>query len=360
VTARTVRNRCRHAARSLVALIWFVCAFVPVAHAGEEQRAASKRLFDEGRAALDGGDYALACQRFSESQQVEPRVGTLLNLALCYEKRAMLVQAHETWRTAEALATKVGDERSAVARQRANEMLPRVPLLTLTLEPGAPAGTIVRWTDSFQRDPKVVADSQLGKPFQVNAGTVRLFVEAPGREKRTLDLPVAEHDRTKLVVTVGPKLGEQASAPPTPPAATSDPAAPDQSPQSERDGGTAPLKITGFVVGGVGLVGLGVGAIFGGIAAAKKSKSEEPDDDGIPHCDDSSVCSPEGFDLREDAIRAATISTIGFVAGSVLTAAGVVMVLVAPDGSDGNTETGAVSNLRIAVSPSGGSLAFDF
>jgi hypothetical protein len=217
----------------------------------------------------------------------------------------------------------------------------------------------VRWTDSFQREPKVVTDSQLGKPFQVNAGTVRLIVEAPGRESRTHELAVAEHDRTKFVAIVGPELREQAGVPPSA-SATSGAPAQDPPPPADGAGSTSPLQITGFVVGGVGLVGIGVGAIFGGIAAAKKSKSEEPDASGIPQCDGDSVCSPEGFDLREDAIRAATISTVGFVVGGVLTAAGVVMVLVAPDGSEGNGDASGVANLRVGVSPTGGSLAFDF
>jgi hypothetical protein len=86
----------------------------------------------------------------------------------------------------------------------------------------------------------------------------------------------------------------------------------------------APLRTIGFVAGGIGVAGLIVGAAFGLSAISKNNASNA---DG--HCD-ASGCDPTGTSLRNTALGDATASTVAFVAGGVLTAAGLVVVLVAP------------------------------
>jgi len=83
--------------------------------------------------------------------------------------------------------------------------------------------------------------------------------------------------------------------------------------------GGSPLQTVGFVVGGVGIVGLGVGSFFGVQAISKNNDAK---------CDANSICvNPQS---RRDAQGAATISTIGFAAGGVLAAGGIALVLFAP------------------------------
>jgi len=53
----------------------------------QSERAASVALFDEGRAALQRGDLAVACSKFQESNRLDPAVGTAFNLANCEEQR---------------------------------------------------------------------------------------------------------------------------------------------------------------------------------------------------------------------------------------------------------------------------------
>lgn len=349
--ARTERLASWLRAALLLLVVASASAWVAPARAGGEPTGPSKALFDEGRAALERGDYALACQKFAESQLAEARVGTLLNLALCYEKRAMLVQAHETWRGAQGLASELGDDRADVARKRADEMLPRVPLLTLTLEASAPAGTTVRWTDSYQTEPKLVGDGEFGKPFPVNAGTVRLLVEAPGRQARTHELAVAEYDRTKFVVAVGPLVATDLGPPGDKPAPPVGQRAPPP-PAVDRAESTSPWTVTGFVIGGVGIVGLSLGAVFGGLAMSKQSESD---------CNKDSVCDTQaGVDLQEQAIDMATASTVAFVIGGTLTAAGIVMILAAPDPSTPAGDQSAISTAKLSMHPTGASLALEF
>jgi hypothetical protein len=96
-------------------------------------------------------------------------------------------------------------------------------------------------------------------------------------------------------------------------------------PASPASGGSSgsPLRTVGWVVGGVGVAGLIVGAVAGGIAVSDQSGA---------HCtDDKCLGSLSG------AKSAATASTVGFVAGGVLVAGGVGLILFAPHGSSAPT-----------------------
>jgi hypothetical protein len=90
------------------------------------------------------------------------------------------------------------------------------------------------------------------------------------------------------------------------------------------------LKTAGLVVGGFGIAGLAIGGVFGGLAAGKWSTAQSD-------CKTSATCTPSGNMMansaRSNALTLATVSTVGFIAGGVLTAGGLVVFLVAPKGS---------------------------
>lgn len=79
-------------------------------------------------------------------------------------------------------------------------------------------------------------------------------------------------------------------------------------------------QTVGAIVGGVGIVGLGVGTAFGVIASSDKSNA---------HCDSNGYCQSGPLN---DAHTHANISTAGFIAGGVLAAAGVGLILFGPKG----------------------------
>jgi hypothetical protein len=83
-------------------------------------------------------------------------------------------------------------------------------------------------------------------------------------------------------------------------------------------GGPSPLRVVGFGAAGVGIAGLAIGAIFGAMASTSLLK---------PHCDSTKACDPG---VVGGARSAATVSTIGFVAGGLLLASGVTLVLLTP------------------------------
>jgi hypothetical protein len=79
------------------------------------------------------------------------------------------------------------------------------------------------------------------------------------------------------------------------------------------------LRYVGYGAAGLGVVGLGIGVVFGATAISKKSAAS---------CDASGACD-DGAAL-DDARSAATAATVGFVAGGALLAGGIALVLFAP------------------------------
>jgi hypothetical protein len=93
-------------------------------------------------------------------------------------------------------------------------------------------------------------------------------------------------------------------------------------------GGTAasspssPLRTAGWWIAGAGAAGLVAGAVTGGLAIADKGQAN---------------CDSQGYNCQDSALSNAKtmagISTGAFIAGSVLTAAGLGLILFAPNGA---------------------------
>lgn len=83
-----------------------------------------------------------------------------------------------------------------------------------------------------------------------------------------------------------------------------------------------PLRTAGIVLGGLGIASAAVGAALGSVALTRQAESNRGPCDPV-----RDVCSPEGLSLRAEAMTAAAGSTVTFIAGGVLFAAGVVLVL---------------------------------
>src|SRR5688572_18404856 len=80
------------------------------------------QLFQEGRALVEAGKFVEACPKFEESQQLDPGLGTLLNLAACYEQVGMLASALTAFNSAEEQARAAGPaekKREQTASERA-------------------------------------------------------------------------------------------------------------------------------------------------------------------------------------------------------------------------------------------------
>jgi hypothetical protein len=74
------------------------------------------------------------------------------------------------------------------------------------------------------------------------------------------------------------------------------------------------------VAGGIGVVGLGLGTVFGIVAIGDKSSA---------HCDANKFCDASSL---SSARSAAVVSNVGLIAGGLLLAGGAALVLFTPHG----------------------------
>lgn len=323
----------------LVLTLLFVC--VPATSFAQGDTDAVK-LFKEGREAIERGDYNLACAKFEQSNALDKRVGTMLNLALCEEERTRLVRALEIWHQAAALAKRLSDKREQEATDRATQLDPRVPRLTLTLPADAPSGTTVA-IEGLTLPKRTLDAGELSKPLLVDPGKLQIFVKSAKGAVVSQTITLAEGEKKAITLEL-----------PDPEADAPDPVpgGPDQPPP---DAGVSPLPIAGAVVGGVGLVGVGVSLGFGAVAKSKRDDytTDAPlNQDTTPVCNSANLCNPSGKVLNDEARSAATVSTIAMVVGGVLVAGGVTLIVISlTTGGEENAPTAA--NLRVGVNPTG-------
>ena len=285
-----------------------VIALLGLSFPARAQSAEADELFRQGRAALEKMDYATACSKFSESNRLERAVGTLISLAQCEEAQNKFVMARQHWQEAADLADALQDrlQRGPAARAKVAELDKRIARLTIQLGPTAPPSTTVK------RDDVNLQSASFGSALPVESGKHVLVVSAEGYEPKQFDLMLSEGESQTIVVEPGAQL-------PAPPPGTNPgaevPVAPGE-PHSET------LRTTAFVLGGVGVIGIGVGAVFGLRASSKWSDAKDACKPGA--CGAGSTAQSD----KDSASSAGTISTITFIVGGAALATGIALYVV--------------------------------
>jgi hypothetical protein len=166
-----------------------------------------------------------------------------------------------------------------------------------------------------------------GGAVAVDLGEHTLTFSAPDRPSVTKKLLFRQGEKSRIVRITMP--GSQDAPPdgeaqPSPSTTGQGPTADDAAAPGGGSSGSSQRTI-GFVVGGIGLAGLGVGGFFG--LRAIQSKGRQTD-----NCQSATTCPnyAAAAEAHEDGVSSGTISTIAFIAGGVATAAGLVLVLTAP------------------------------
>ena len=184
-------------------------------------------------------------------------------------------------------------------------------------------------------DGKALALELDGRAIPLDPGRHTLtFVTRDGKSASVNKVIAEGQKAVPIKVTFETKVG--------PPVPATSPAGSSQSPPpcALSPKGTA-WRTTGWILGGVGLVGLGIGATFGLVALDKKSNG---------NCDARDVCD---FGTSSGIRQAATLSDVGFIAGSVLLAGGAALLLFGPSA---NSPARAGVRVAPAVGAAGGGL----
>ena len=259
--------------------------------------ATAEALFTEGRQLLEAGQYAEACAKLAESQIQDPASGTLINLALCYEKQGKLATAWAHYRVAASLSRRdAKPERAAAAEAKVQELEPLLSRLTIRARQRLPELQLA-WGELK------LGAAALGSAIPVDAGTHELTVTAGGY--RPLSLLVAVEQGESRAVDLPPMTPLT-----PPPPSTSIHTAPG-APARTRSGDASPaasIPTSAVVVGGAGLAVLGLGAYFGVGALSSYGKAHDL-------CPTRQGCPDDALAARQTAEQRAWAANIAIGAG---------------------------------------------
>lgn len=274
--------------------------------------ATAQGLFDEAKALMAAGRAVEACPKLEESQRLDPGVGTLLNLAKCYEESGRIASAWSAYLEAAAGAKTVGNaEREHAARQLAAGLAPRVSKLAVKVLPESRISGL-----EVLRDGVVVGPAQWGLALPTNAGEHRILARAPGHREWSSVVQVrGEGTLSEIAV---PKLDVAAVA-----------AGPQARGVPEEDAGASgsglgTQKVLALVSGSVGAAGLAVGTVLGLRAMSKKSDAEDA-------CSGRACTTDAGVTAGNDAHTAGNLATLGMVVGAVFVTGGLVLWFTAKE-----------------------------
>ena len=293
-----------------------------IARADEPPAQQAERLFNEGNALANSGDFASACPRYEESNRLDRAIGTEFNLADCYQNVGKTATALALFRAVEETAKTAGKvERQNTAHQRAEALEKLVPRVRVTIPLDVPGLEV-----SF--DDKPIGHDDLGRPLPFDPGAHTVSAKALARLAWRQSVPLVAG---QTVVVEVPELAVDPSV---------------VTPVLVRRGGTQ--RTVALITGGVGLAGLAVGTAFGILAIGEHNTAFSACPAPSTGCTQASG----GVGDWQNAVTAGNVSTAGFIVGGVVLAAGVTLFLTAPKGT--SREAGVA--LRPEVGPGAGSL----
>jgi hypothetical protein len=271
----------------------------PVPSGGPQDAAG---LFEKGRALYDEGRFAEACDALAASDSLDPSIGAAGLLAACLEAKGLIATAYRKYVDAADRASAVHDARETFARERADALRPRLPIL------------IVRTNRSesgleVYRDGEVV---RLGTPEFVDPGLRHILARAPSKKEWHTSVSLSPGERLEVIV---PPLEGAAPARTT----TRAPARP-----LPAAVGTSTQRPIGWVALGLGSVGIGVGTVTGLMAVVSKNELDDSCGDDLRTCPTSVRDDAE----RYNGLRTATTLALGIGAGVAVL--GAVLALTAP------------------------------
>lgn len=287
-----------------------------------DKSAAAEDLFRQAIELMQAGKFAEACPKLEASNKVSWAPGTTINLADCYEKTGRLASAWAKYLEAEPHFRNRNppDARADIAKQRAEALYPKLSRINITV----PANAKVQGL-TITRDGDPVDETQWGTGLPVDPGKHVVLVSAPGKKSWKWEAEVGAGGATVSVNV--PVLETEEKAPETP-----------------VETGMPMQRKIAIGAGAGGVLGLALGGVFGGLTLGKVGDANKTctQVNGVYQCDAA------GAQARDDAKGLSTISTVGFIAGGVLLAGGVVLWLTAPSAGQPSKEKTAARSLWIA------------
>jgi hypothetical protein len=319
--------------RSARALLILAACFVamPLAGAQPADEAKARALFEEGRALLEQGAYGAAAEKFAAANQVFPAVGTLLNLGVARRENGQLIEAWTAFDRAADLARRTGDTRESYARERIEELVPRLYLVRIEVSERARTPGLVITSDGAP-----VSEAHWNTAVPVSRGTHVIRAERPGAAPFETRVEVTTMGET-VEVLIPAQESEPATSRQTPTSGTdasSGVLTGDASASDERSGMPMGRKIA-LGSAAVGALGLVAGSVLG-----LRASGQYDDAESICPVADAASCSletrEESQGLRDDARGSANLATVSLAVGLAAGVASAVLWFTsAPDDGQG-------------------------
>jgi tetratricopeptide (TPR) repeat protein len=305
------------------------CVVVAVAAAPARADNKADALFNRGRQELAAKHYEAACRDFRASLDADPTaIGTMVNLARCYESWGRLATGLSYYKEAKAAAAKARDNREPQIEARIKALDPQVPRLTVHVR-GGHAGV------ALELDGKPVSIDQIDKELLVDPGP-HVVAVTRGRDRRERTVPVepggssevqldAPPAETAVTANAGAGTGTSAAAGTTT-TTTGVAASTEVIVDTSRT-----RRVLAIVDGATGAAAMITAGVITLRAKSRYDAALKGDCDG-----DRSGCDAEGVSATATARKEANVSTGIFIGGAALAAVGGVLFYVSrsPGGGD--------------------------
>jgi hypothetical protein len=293
-----------------------------------EEREGARTAANEGREAFEAGDYERSIARFERANELIRAPTHTLYLARAHEKLGLLVLARELYREIdrEQLAPDAPPPFVSAQQDARDELAAlekRIPRITVEVHGPGEESAKVTMND------EVVPLELVGIARPVDPGTHRFRANSRDGNARPVSVTIKEGENKTVTLELRSLNEPEDPAPPVP-------VAPDTS------GGMHGMTIGGIASLGAGAVALGLGAYF-----TKQKGDRKNDADTLFNACNPRVCTNEERiridDMDDEATSNANKAMVGFIAGGVLVAGGVTLLLLAPSSQD---STSSASPLR--------------
>lgn len=259
---------------------------------------AADALFEDARMDMERGAFSTACPKFKQSYEIDPGVGTLLNLAVCYESLGKLASAWSTYKAAAADARKSQQpDREELARKEVARLNPLLAKIRFLVSEEQRRIEGLRLTKDGEEIPEGVWDV----PLPVDEGEFRLIASAPGYT--SVELSVQAPGQGKILNFEVPLLKKEGAVD------SSIAASPDSKDAGSGQGaGAGP-----WILSSVGLAVAATGGVFLGIGQATNSKALAI----CPNYPDEACSADEITDWQEYHRRAQSQHLVAYTAFGV-------------------------------------------
>jgi len=300
-------------------LLLVVCWSSPAVAQSEADKATARALAIEAQQALKAEDYQAAADKFRRAESLYHAPTLLVGLGRAYVGLGKYVEAMESYNR--VIREKIPDNASDAfinavedAKREVVGLDQKIAWVTIVVGGSSSAHPDGPSSPAVTLDGVEVSVASLGVKRAVNPGDHELIASADGFEQGSTSFSVVSgqaKDVTLDLVAAAATTGESPTV---------------DEPVDTTDEGDSVMPVLGWTAIGIGGAGLALGAVMGGLAMAKHGDLSDA-------CGDGGQCPADQQDSLDSYRTFGLVSTVGFIAGGVLAASGVVLLLAAPSDS---------------------------